>query len=258
MGRKSEKGGGKRPRIEVVFDPDARNDYLTGFRKRKQARRRFGLAMQQIKDRKERLEERKERRDALKDRREELGVVEDLSDFNIKEKARMEAKVKPDDLVRVDFDDGHTQAMFGDAVMVTTTVGIPDSEDEDEDGETAKLEEELRGEKRRRRTEALNRRGRGSGSGEEDGEENRWSLAAVSKRLAANMPAKSRKGAAQRATNAAALAAEKGKKGKKGGRRAKGSKGGSATALVDRARGGMPRAELGSSGSKLGKKRKRK
>lgn len=35
-------------------------DYLTGFHKRKQARRRFGLAMQEIKDRKERLEERKE------------------------------------------------------------------------------------------------------------------------------------------------------------------------------------------------------
>lgn len=35
-------------------------DYLTGFHKRKLARRRFGLAMQEIKDRKERLEDRKE------------------------------------------------------------------------------------------------------------------------------------------------------------------------------------------------------
>lgn len=40
-----------------------KRDYLTGFHKRKQARRRFGLAMQEIKDRKERLEERKEVRE---------------------------------------------------------------------------------------------------------------------------------------------------------------------------------------------------
>lgn len=38
----------------------ASSEYLTGFHKRKQARRRFGLAMQEIKDRKERLEERKD------------------------------------------------------------------------------------------------------------------------------------------------------------------------------------------------------
>eukprot|EP00752_Nemacystus_decipiens_P004586 g4186.t1 len=155
MNRKKSKGGGKKPRVEVVFDPDARKDYLTGFHKRKQARRRFGLAMQEIKDRKERLEERKERREAMKERREELGVQEDLESFDIKAKAREEAKAKADELVQVDFEDGHTQAMFGDTVTVTTVVGIPDSDDEEDARETARLEKELLQEKKRKRAEKL-------------------------------------------------------------------------------------------------------
>lgn len=46
----------------------------------------------------------------MKERREELGVQEDLDSFNIKAKAREEAKAKADELVEVDFEDGHTQA----------------------------------------------------------------------------------------------------------------------------------------------------
>ena len=46
----------------------------------------------------------------MKERREELGVQEDLESFDIKAKAREEAKAKADDLVQVDFEDGHTQA----------------------------------------------------------------------------------------------------------------------------------------------------
>ncbi|CAN0486656.1 unnamed protein product [Ectocarpus sp. 12 AP-2014] len=253
MNRKNSKGGGKKPRIEVVFDPDARKDYLTGFHKRKQARRRFGLAMQEIKDRKERLEERKERREAMKERREELGVQEDLGSFDIKAKARENAKAKAEQLVEVDFEDGHTQAMFGDTVTVTTVVGIPDSDDEEDARETARLEKELLQEKKRKRAERLER-GRGGGGGggagrggvagdSEGAKEERWSLAAVSKRLAANMPAKPRKGAAKRAAQAAAAAtSEKGKKGKRAKKAAAG--GGGGAALMDKARGSMPRAEL--------------
>lgn len=48
----------------------------------------------------------------MKERREELGVQEDLESFDIKAKAREEAKAKADDLVQVDFEDGHTQARF--------------------------------------------------------------------------------------------------------------------------------------------------
>lgn len=49
-------------------------DFLTGFHKRKQARRRFGLAMQEIKDRKQRLEERKEVRSVVLQYRQELSA----------------------------------------------------------------------------------------------------------------------------------------------------------------------------------------
>ncbi|CAM9224962.1 unnamed protein product [Pylaiella littoralis] len=271
MNRKNSKAGGKKPRVEVVFDPDARKDYLTGFHKRKQARRRFGLAMQEIKDRKERLEERKERREALKERREELGVREDLDSFDIKAKAREQAKAKADEQVEVDFKDCHTQAMFGDTVTVTTVVGIPDSDDEEDARETARLEKELLQEKKKQRAERLangGRGGRGGGGGvgggrggpgrgggrgglpgdSEGAKEERWSLAAVSKRLAANMPAKPRKGSAKRAAQAAAAggASEKGKKGKRAKKSAGGGGGGGGgAALMDKARGSMPRTELG-------------
>lgn len=218
-----------------------------------------------------------QRRDAQKERREELGVQEDLDSFDIKARAREEAKAKADELVQVDFEDGHTQAMFGDTVTVTTMVGIPDSDDEDAI-ETARLEKELLEEKKRARAERLagsgGRWGRGCGGaggargpgrgggrgggvagGSEGAKEERWSLAAVSKRLAANMPAKQRKAAGKRGTNPAVATTDKGKKGGKKGKRggAGGARGGgAASALMDKARGSMPRAELGK-----GKKRKR-
>lgn len=79
----------------------------------------------------------------------------------------------------------------------------------------------------------------------EGAKEERWSLAAVSKRLAANMPAKPRKGAKKRAAQAAAAAtSEKGKKGKKA-KRAAAAAGQGGALLMDKARGSMPRAELG-------------
>ncbi|CAN0001939.1 unnamed protein product [Discosporangium mesarthrocarpum] len=225
--------------------------------------------MQEIKDRKERLEERKERREVEKERREELGVQEDLSAFDIKAQKRAGAKVRPEDLVRVDFDDGHTLGMFGDTVTVTTTAGIPDSDDED-GGETAQLEAELRKEKRRRQAQKLrdahgahrgaeagSRAGAGAGAeggkGEEPIEENNWSLAAVTKRLAAKMPPKSRKAPPRGAEGRH----NGGKKGKKGGGKG-GPGGGSVASLMDKARGGLPRSELGGRGKKLGKKKKRK
>lgn len=257
MNRKNVKSGTKKPRVEVVFDPDARKDYLTGFHKRKQARRRFGLAMQEIKDRKERLEDRKERREAMKERREELGVKENLEEFDIKAKAREQAKARANELVSVDFEDTHTQAMFGDTVTVTTVVGIPDSDDEDA-AEVDRLEKELLEEKKRKRAERLENgrsgggggfSGRGGFAGEGEGaDRERWSLAAVQKRLAANMPAKSNKGAAKKRESSRA------EKGKKGGKRGAAAGSGSAAVLMDKARGGMPRAELGKG---KGKKRKK-
>ena len=68
---KQKKGGGPRRRKEIVFDPEARKDYLRGFSERKRQRRAYGLAMQKVKDRKAKLEERKEVREAEMERVEE-------------------------------------------------------------------------------------------------------------------------------------------------------------------------------------------
>lgn len=197
-------------------------------------------------------------------------MQEDLDSFDIKAKARRDAKAKTEEQVQVNFEDGHTQAMFGDTVTVTTVVGIPDSDDEDA-AEMERLEKELLQEKKKARADRLAAnvggrgvgRGRGGGRGgagggrgagvgsgrggvvagdAEGSKEERWSLAAVSKRLAANMPAKPRKGAAKRAAAATSEKGKKGKKGKKGAAAAGGGAGGSA--LMDKARGSMPRTEL--------------
>lgn len=58
--------------LSLVFDPEARREYLTGFSKRKTERRKFGLAMQKVKDRKARLLEREEIRKAKQDAWDEL------------------------------------------------------------------------------------------------------------------------------------------------------------------------------------------
>ena len=62
----------KRGKLSLVFDPEARREYLTGFSKRKTERRKFGLAMQKVKDRKARLLEREEIRKAKQDAWDEL------------------------------------------------------------------------------------------------------------------------------------------------------------------------------------------
>ena len=52
---------------EVIFNEQSREEYLTGFHKRKQERRKFGVAMQILKDKKATKEKAKERRQALKE-----------------------------------------------------------------------------------------------------------------------------------------------------------------------------------------------
>lgn len=62
----------RRIKLEIKFDSKARLDYLTGFSNRKKKRRTFGLAMQKVKDRKQKLEQRKEIRHAQLEKLEEL------------------------------------------------------------------------------------------------------------------------------------------------------------------------------------------
>ena len=63
--RKKKKSG---PKVHIEFNAEKRTEYLTGFSKRKQARRRFGLDMEAFKQRKKQLEMKKEQKRELDER----------------------------------------------------------------------------------------------------------------------------------------------------------------------------------------------
>lgn len=139
----------KNGKLALVFDPEARREYLTGFSKRKKERRTFGLAMQQVKNRKARLMEREELRKAKKGALDDLpasikGAEPYLSGTalaNGKEKETMETKAKEEV-----YDDRFTTATFGESVLVTTSFGIPSGDEEDEEGGVlAMVREERKG-----------------------------------------------------------------------------------------------------------------
>ena len=52
----------RKRKLEITFDLESRNKYITGLSARKKERRAFGLAMQKVKDRKAKIEQRKEDR----------------------------------------------------------------------------------------------------------------------------------------------------------------------------------------------------
>eukprot|EP00588_Corethron_pennatum_P008534 CAMPEP_0194267458 /NCGR_PEP_ID=MMETSP0169-20130528/1946_1 /TAXON_ID=218684 /ORGANISM="Corethron pennatum, Strain L29A3" /LENGTH=267 /DNA_ID=CAMNT_0039008291 /DNA_START=102 /DNA_END=901 /DNA_ORIENTATION=+ len=142
-------GGTRRKKVEVSFDIDERREYLTGFSKRKKARRVFGLAMQKVKDRKDRLEERKERREAKEDRIQELerqrkiqrgekllsdsGSESDSADDG-DDKGTAGGVPGPAGAsapVTTTYASAPIHDRFGGCVVVTTTPGLPpDSDDE--------------------------------------------------------------------------------------------------------------------------------
>jgi hypothetical protein len=59
-------------RLHIGFNEDARLDYLQGFSKRKQERRRYGLAMGKLKKEKQLRADRTERREIAKESRPEI------------------------------------------------------------------------------------------------------------------------------------------------------------------------------------------
>lgn len=54
----------------VVYDPDAHREFVTGFRRRKQARRQQALTIEKEKIKEERRQKRQERRDVIKETKE--------------------------------------------------------------------------------------------------------------------------------------------------------------------------------------------
>ena len=149
----------KRKTKEIVFDPDARRDYLRGFSERKKQRRAYGLAMQKVKDRKEKLESRKDRRLGMLEQVEEAekqkeamrlallaqqeknnqqeedseSEIEDSKKAPIENDENSESE-KDDKITTTAYDDQVTQDQWGGNVIVTTSTKIPgeDSDDESE------------------------------------------------------------------------------------------------------------------------------
>mmetsp|Transcript_49831 Transcript_49831/g.113181 ORF Transcript_49831/g.113181 Transcript_49831/m.113181 type:complete len:239 (+) Transcript_49831:226-942(+) len=115
----------KNTRLHIAFDEKERTDYLSGFSKRKQERRRYGLAMGELKRKRQLLEERKERRALQKDSQPQI------EDEHV--------EIKPSAPTTFEFSDALTMGMFGDVVCVTTTMdslgtGAGDDDEDDRFG----------------------------------------------------------------------------------------------------------------------------
>ena len=154
---------GKRGRgAPIVFDPEARTEYLQGFSTRKKERRAYGLAMQKVKDRKARLQSRGEIRTAMREQVEEaekqkalmMAAVMDenasllgVPDFG-KPRQRDEPEVldegkdgNDDDdddeeeeattTVRM-YKDDQAQSQWGGEVIVSISTAFPDEDDGDD------------------------------------------------------------------------------------------------------------------------------
>ena len=131
---------------EVVFDEAARTEWLTGFHKRKQERRKFGLAMQIIKDK-------KQHKDAIREQRSTLQAASqyDRNNNNQPKKDEDDEEDEEDEEDGFDYDymgedpptsaaaaaavvvagktvftDERTQSMFGGAVTVVVDTGVAD------------------------------------------------------------------------------------------------------------------------------------
>ena len=144
-GRSHGGGFGGRRKLEITFDPEARREYLTGMSARKKERRVFGLAMQKVKDRKEKLERKKEDRksrleqieEAEKLKRMAKGQGDDDDDSDSDSSASGNDSDRESDdgdasVTKKTYNDAETTHQFGGSVIVTTTYGIP-SDDESDD-----------------------------------------------------------------------------------------------------------------------------
>ena len=112
----------------IVFDANARKEYLTGFSQRKQARRLYGLAMQKVKNRKAKLTQRAERRDKEAELDQAIRAVDQLQQDTDKNKEDEDATKT----VHC-YQDDQTQERWGRNVIVTTSACLPSDRDRDLD-----------------------------------------------------------------------------------------------------------------------------
>jgi ribosomal RNA-processing protein 17 len=181
--RRRQLAGGGTGEAAIVFNPDARKEYLQGFSKRKGERRAYGLAMQKMKDRKARLEQRAELKRAEREQVEQaerqkeseieeymldrsvlsgMGFTEALAEEEGVKKAPAPArggngksgkdeKSKAVDKVEV-YHDEVTRDQWGGEVIVTTSTRFPGtSDDEDDDDDNDDAEAKKRAKKKPKR-----------------------------------------------------------------------------------------------------------
>jgi ribosomal RNA-processing protein 17 len=134
---------------EVIFNEESRAEYLTGFRKRKQERRKYGYAMQILHDKNERRERKKEMRQAFQNITEESrkkskqGLGLDSEEGGDEDDSNADSGAV--DRAVDTFEDELTQQMFGGAVSVVVDSGVADVMDRTFDenmgrgGETASV-----------------------------------------------------------------------------------------------------------------------
>jgi ribosomal RNA-processing protein 17 len=122
--------GGKKK--EVLFNENARIEWLTGFGKRKQERRKFGLAMEVIKKQKIHKEGVKEQRNAIKeakilDDHVKMGHSDDEVEKEDDEQSESEEveELQNKNTVQI-FGDNSTISMFGSTVSVAIDTSIAD------------------------------------------------------------------------------------------------------------------------------------
>jgi len=138
--------------FDIKFNAEERRAYLTSFSSKKKQRRAFGLAMQKVKDRREKLDQRKEHRKRLAAEAEEFNKInDDFDEQNDTTSMMEETKIEPENIkskgpicdvnhvdeaqrlktVTTKFVDPLTHANFGGEVIVTTTFDLPNDEEED-------------------------------------------------------------------------------------------------------------------------------
>lgn len=113
--------------LEVVFDPKDHKEYLTGFRKRKNQRRKDALQQLESRQRQQRLEERAERRENYK---KQLALLEDGDLLEEEEEEKEEEKEEEDRI------NAKVQTYKAGQLISTVTVCplVTKSSSSDEDG----------------------------------------------------------------------------------------------------------------------------
>ena len=134
----------------VVFNEQARNEWLTGFGKRKADRRKYGLAMQIIKDKRTKKDTLKQIRAIASNDHDDDDDTNDINDIlNDNHTNNTNDNNENDDRGSATlFDDDETQGMFGGAVTVVVDAGVSDEidhlykdndDDNDDDDDTRSI-----------------------------------------------------------------------------------------------------------------------